>query len=92
MVQILNRWDHRQQDLRRGPPFSLTRLSADSYLLEEALTINALVVYMAGYVMIMMRANPFRGPLEGVGPEIQDFFGPRNGNDRSECHLGPKIM
>ncbi len=24
--------------------------------------------------MILMRENPFRGPLEGVGPENQDFF------------------
>ncbi len=24
-----------------------------------------------------MRANPFRGPLEGVGPENRDFFGPK---------------
>jgi hypothetical protein len=24
----------------------------------------------------MMRANPLLGPLEGVGPENQDFFGP----------------
>jgi hypothetical protein len=37
-----------------------------------------------------MGANPFRGSLEGVGPENPDFFGPRNGNERSECHLGPK--
>jgi hypothetical protein len=26
--------------------------------------------------MILMRENPFRGPLEGVGPENLDFFGP----------------
>jgi hypothetical protein len=26
--------------------------------------------------MILMRANPFRGPLEGVAPENQDFLGP----------------
>ncbi len=25
--------------------------------------------------MILMRADPFRVPLEGVGPENQDFFG-----------------
>jgi hypothetical protein len=28
-------------------------------------------------------------PLEGVGPENRDFFGPCNGNERSECQLGP---
>jgi hypothetical protein len=26
---------------------------------------------------------------KGVGPENRDFFGPWNGNERSECHLGP---
>jgi hypothetical protein len=36
------------------------------------------------------RANPFRGPFEGVGPESRDFFGPLNGYERSECLLGPK--
>ncbi len=40
--------------------------------------------------MILMQKNPLRGPLEGVGPENRDFFGPWNGNERSECHLGPK--
>jgi hypothetical protein len=38
-------------------------------------TINAPVVYMARDVMILMRANPFRGPLEGAGPENRDFSG-----------------
>ncbi len=40
--------------------------------------------------MIFMGANPLRGHLEGVGPEILDFFGPWNGNEQSECHKGPK--
>jgi hypothetical protein len=34
-------------------------------------TINVPVVYMARDVIILMRANPFRGPLEGVGRENQ---------------------
>jgi hypothetical protein len=33
------------------------------------LTINLPVVYMAQDVMILMGANPFRGPVEAVGPE-----------------------
>ncbi len=37
------------------------------------LTVN---VYMARDMMILMRANPFPGPLEEVDPEILDFFGP----------------
>ncbi len=39
------------------------------------LTMNVFVVYMARDVMILMRENTIRGPLEGVGPENQDFFG-----------------
>ncbi len=41
--------------------------------------------------MIFMWANPLQGPLEVVGPENRDFLGPWNGNEWSECHLGPKI-
>jgi hypothetical protein len=33
-----------------------------------------LIVYMARKVMILMRANPLQGPLEGVGPEIETFL------------------
>jgi hypothetical protein len=33
-----------------------------------------LLFYMAR--MILMRANPFRGLLKGVGPENPDFLGP----------------
>ncbi len=42
--------------------------------------------------MILMRENPFREPLEGVGPENRDFFGLWNGNEQCECHLGPKSV
>ncbi len=41
----------------------------------DEVTINVPDVYMARDVMILMRENPFRGPMEGVGPENQDFFG-----------------
>ncbi len=55
------------------------------------LTINVPVVYMARDVMILMRPNLFRGPLEGVCPKNLDFLGHGNGNKRSEeCHLSPK--
>jgi hypothetical protein len=43
----------------------------------EEITINIPVVYLAPDVMILMRANPFRGPLEGVGLEIRTFLGPK---------------
>ncbi len=43
---------------------------------DGALTINVAVVYMARDVMILMRENPFRGPLEGEDPENRDFLGP----------------
>jgi hypothetical protein len=40
---------------------------------------------------ILRRANPLQRTLEGVSPENRDFFGrPGNGNERSECHVGPK--
>ncbi len=32
--------------------------------------MNVPVVCVAREVMILMRANPIRGPLEGVGPEM----------------------
>jgi hypothetical protein len=32
------------------------------------------IVYMARNEMILMRANPFRRPLEGVSPENRGFF------------------
>jgi hypothetical protein len=38
------------------------------------LTVNVPVVYMARDVMILMGENPFRGLLEGAGPENQDFW------------------
>jgi hypothetical protein len=35
---------------------------------DRKLTINVPVVYTARDVMILMGENPFRGPLEEVGP------------------------
>jgi hypothetical protein len=44
--------------------------------------------------MILMRANPCREPLAGVGPEHRDFFGPTPSNgSRNEWgggNPGPK--
>jgi hypothetical protein len=40
----------------------------DRYHCTLGLTINVPVVYMAWDVIILMRANPFRGPLGRVGP------------------------
>ena len=31
----------------------------------------------APYVMCLMGANPLQGPLEGLGHESRDFFGPK---------------
>jgi hypothetical protein len=47
------------------------------------------VVYMARDLVILMRANQFRGQLEGVGTKNRDFIG-TNGDERRECNLGPK--
>jgi hypothetical protein len=40
--------------------------------------------------MILMGANPFRVPLEGVSPENHDFLGPEIG--RSECGVSREMM
>jgi hypothetical protein len=39
--------------------------------------------------MILMLANPFRRPLEGVALKIETFLGFEMAT-QSECHLGPK--
>jgi hypothetical protein len=40
----------------------------------DVITFNVPVVYMAQDVMILMRENPFRGPLEWVGTEKRLFW------------------
>jgi hypothetical protein len=40
------------------------------------ITIKVPRVYMTRNVMILMRATPLRGPLEGVCPDNRDFLGP----------------
>jgi hypothetical protein len=44
--------------------------------------------------MILMGANPFRGPLEGVGPENRDFFRPEmatsEANANTKNNLQPR--
>ncbi len=45
---------------------------------------------MARYVLILMRANPFRGPLEVGGPENRDFFWALKGQQAKRVPLfGP---
>jgi hypothetical protein len=44
---------------------------------------------MAWDVMILIRANPLQGPLEGVGHENRDFFGPDMATSEP-VHLGLK--
>jgi len=41
------------------------------------LAIYGPMIYMGPYVMFLMRANPLQGPLEGLGDESLDFFGPK---------------
>ena len=54
----------KQQSLRDPPSHSLI------------IAIYGPMIYMAPYVMFLMRANPLQGPLEGLGHESQVFFGP----------------
>jgi hypothetical protein len=44
--------------------------------MEENLTINVPLVFMAPYIMVLRGATSSQGALEGVGPENPDFFGP----------------
>ncbi len=39
--------------------------------------------------MILKGENPFRGPLELVGPENQDFWGPEMATSEASA-IGPK--
>jgi hypothetical protein len=52
------------------------------------------MIYTAQYVMFLMRADPLRGQVVGgLGPGIQDFFGPcemASSHPLGECHLGPQ--
>ena len=43
------------------------------------LTIYGPMIYSALYVMCLMGANPLQEPLEGLGHESRDFFGPKKG-------------
>ncbi len=52
------------------------------------ININVPVVYMARDVLISMRATSLTRAIGRVCPENRDFFGPWNGNERSECNLG----
>jgi len=40
------------------------------------LNIYEPIIYTASYVMVLMRANQLRGPLEGVGLKNRNFLGP----------------
>ncbi len=41
--------------------------------------------------MILMRANPFRGPLEGAGPKNRDFLGPEMATIEATGFQGPPL-
>ena len=56
------------QGLSKGMYFDV------NILCTEILTINVPVVYMARDVMILMRATPLQGSLEGVSSESRDLF------------------
>jgi hypothetical protein len=68
-VVCIKKWPSSVQSRDGGGP-----LEADGG--GGAMIINVPVVYMMRDVMILMQANQLQGPLEGVGPENQDFFGP----------------
>ncbi len=55
------------------------------------IAIYAPMIYMAPYVMFLMRADPLRGKVERVGPwKSRPFWALWNGIKQiGECHLGP---
>ncbi len=42
----------------------------------RVIALNGPVIYMALYVMFLVRANAIRGKGKGLGPGNPDFFGP----------------
>jgi hypothetical protein len=54
--------------------------------------MNVPVVYMKRDVMILMQAIPFRGPLEGVGLENRDFFGPEMALSETSAIWAKKVV
>ncbi len=50
-----------------------------------------LFLYLALDLMILTRANSLHGPLEVVGPENLDFFGPKLHSLRSLPFQGPPL-
>jgi hypothetical protein len=50
-----------------------------------------LFLYLALDLMILTRANSLHGPLEVVGPENLDFFGPKWHSLRSLPFQGPPL-
>jgi hypothetical protein len=65
----------------RGVVTSLLHLGLSPFFLSLCtgaflLSINLPVVYMGRDVWIWMGCISYRGPFEGVGPEIETFLGP----------------
>jgi hypothetical protein len=65
---------NRDDELRREEEPVLPLIPQLHGCKRDVITINVPGVYMARDVMIMMRENPFRGPLEGVGTEKRLFW------------------
>ncbi len=40
--------------------------------------------------MVLMGANPFRGPLEGVGPENETLLGPEMATSKADRKRKPE--
>ncbi len=56
----------------------------------HSLTFNVPVVYMGRDVWIWMGEKSIKRGVWRGWPWNWDFFGPWNGKEHSECHLGPK--
>ncbi len=64
--------------------------SCQPFMIFWGMLFNVPVVYMGRDVMILMRENPFRGPLEGAGLKIETFLVPMKGQKAKRVPFGSK--
>jgi hypothetical protein len=66
---------NRDDELRREEEPVLPLIPQLHGCKRDVITFNVPVVYMAQDFVILMRENPFLGPLEGLGPKKSRFSG-----------------
>jgi len=68
-------------------------LGLNSFPQLDIISIYVPMIYSALCVMFLMRANPLRGQVRGVGPwKSQIFWAPNGTLLMAQYHLGPKTF